>query len=71
MYRSTYSVVCTQQTITWRKVRDKYILCKDGVYFALTDTQVVELGECLEEIKNVQSNSIVERGWQTDSTTHK
>jgi len=34
-------------------------------------TKVVELGECLEEIKNVQSKSIVERGWKANSNTNK
>ncbi len=36
--------------ITYRKKNDKYILCKDGVYFALTPLQVDEMRDICDEI---------------------
>lgn len=36
--------------MTFKKVNGKYVICKDGVYFALTDKQVLELAELLKEI---------------------
>ena len=38
--------------ITYNVKKDKYIICKDSVYFSLTKDQVIELSLMLEEIKN-------------------
>ena len=37
-------------SITYREKNDKYILCKDGVYFALTPEQVIELKAVVQDI---------------------
>lgn len=39
-----------KMSITYREKNDKYILCKDGVYFALTPKQVIELKAVVQDI---------------------
>lgn len=39
--------------ITWRvKANGTYILCKDGVYWALTAKELFELKQVVKDIKN-------------------
>ena len=38
--------------MTWSKKKDKFIICKDGTYFALTYAQVFILSGLLDEIIN-------------------
>jgi len=48
--------------ITWNKQKEKYVVCKDSVYFALSKEQVYELNELTAsmivtiELKNNENN---------------
>lgn len=37
--------------ITYERKKEKIVLCLNGVYFALTPPDVMDLEECLEDIK--------------------
>ncbi len=37
--------------MTYKKVKGKYVICKDGVYFALTKKQLSELKRVINDIE--------------------
>lgn len=38
--------------ITWREVNEKYVICKDGVYFSLKKEQIPQLKAVLLDIES-------------------
>lgn len=48
--------------MTYEKRGDKWVFCKDGVYFAMTFDQVHEMNELTDGIIREETDAMLERG---------